>query len=317
MQTLETSIRARDEQTGGLIDPSHPSPTFFVVGAVKAGTTSLHAYLNRHPDVFMSSFKEPHYFASFVLRPEFNNFYPIVRDRREYQQLFHGSDGCRIVGEASPSYLYDEAAPARIKAAVPAAKILISLRNPVERAFSHYLHELREGRETRPFQDALDADAARTEKGWGISFQYVEQGLYADRVERYLSTFGPKNVHIILFEDFVRDTPGTMKNIAHFLDVDPLAFPENAFETAHNPFEASRGAGARWVLRQPWIREPAKRLVPRSLRQLVRNNILMSKVEKPSLAPDVRSTLAKSFHADLLRLERLLDRELSALKESA
>src|SRR5262245_16436607 len=127
-----------------MLDPSLPAPNFFIVGAAKAGTTSLHAYLSAHPQVFMPALKEPHYFADFELSPEFDNFMPVIRDQPAYQDLFRGSQGSTAVGEASPSYLCDPAAAARIKAAIPDAKIVISLRNPVDRAYSHYLMDLHE-----------------------------------------------------------------------------------------------------------------------------------------------------------------------------
>jgi hypothetical protein len=310
------SPRPREENAGQLIDPNLPSPNFLIVGAVKAGTTSLHAYLRQHPEVFMPEFKEPHYFASFVVRPEFNNFQPVIRDSRKYQELFRGCDGRRAVGEASPSYLCDENAATRIRCALPNAKIIISLRNPVERAHSHYLHEFREGRETRPFREALETDEARTEKGWGVSFQYIEQGLYADQVERYIKAFGRANVLVILFEDFIRETLVVMEEVARFLDIDPACFPESAFDGAHNPFEASRGAFARWVLRRRWIRGPSKLFIPSWLRRAIRTQFLVAKGKKPQLEADVRQSLAKRFAPDLKRLEQLLERDLGVLKEN-
>jgi hypothetical protein len=297
------------------IDPELPAPNFFIVGAAKAGTTSIYAYLSKHPDVFMSALKEPHYFASFEMKPKFDNFMPVIRDSRAYQELFTGSGGYNAVGEASPSYLCDADSAERIKSAIPNAKIVISLRNPVQRAYSQYLMDYNKGFTALPFAEALKEDEACAEKGWGVSFQYIEHGLYAEQVERYLNVFGRSNVLVILFEDLIRETAIVMREVARFIGVDPEGFPESTFERVHNPYEASRGAFARAVLRYRPIRVWSKRWVPLSFRTAVRNHLLFRKSEKPKLENEIRRVLGKRFAPDLERLEQLLERDLGVLKE--
>ena len=297
-----------------LIDPKLPAPNFFIVGAAKAGTTSLHAYLSSHPQVFMSTLKEPHYFADFDVSAELDNFLPVIRCRSDYHELFKNSDGFIAVGEASPSYLCDPGAAERIKSAIPTAKIIVSLRNPIERAFSHYLMDFYRGSEKLPFEEALELDLARREKGWGKSAQYTELGLYANQVRPFLREFGRDKVLIILFEDLVRDTRGTMQEIARFLGIDPFAYPESAFAQVHNPFEVSRGRVARAILRMRRIRVWAKKWIPQKVRTTVRNRLLFATRPKPQLSPDTRRLLADRFEKDLQLLEQLLERDLSALR---
>lgn len=303
--------RGRDAD---LIDLSLPAPNFFIVGAAKAGTTSLHAYLSEHSQVFMSALKEPHYFASFEVSPEFDNFMPVIRQRDDYHQLFRGSEGFPAIGEASPSYLCDPDASARIKSAIPHAKIIISLRNPVDRAFSHYLMDFYEGREKLPFDEALKFDLARVDKGWGRSAQYVELGMYASQVESYLRVFGKDQVLVILFEDLVRNAQEVMQSIARFLEIDPTRFPESCFAKVHNPFEKSRGPIARAILRSRPIRVWSKRMVPQSARTAFRNRFLFVNDRKPQLDEQSRRVLAATFEPDLECLERLLGRDLDSLK---
>lgn len=318
MSTKEQAISNRDSGETLCVrslNAAMPLPNFFIVGAPKAGTTSLHAYLKRHPEVFMSERKEPHYFSHFRVDPAFDNFAPPIRDPREYQELFRGSEGYKAVGEASSSYLSDKNAAKRIKSEMPNAKIIISLRNPVQRAYSHYLMECREGREVRSFQEALAADKARAEKGWGISVQYVELGLYADQVERYIHLFGRSDVLIILFEDLTRDTAVVMQEVARFLDIDPALFPASAFDAVYNPYAASRGAFARWILRFRPVRLWSRRWIPRALRRSVRDRLLFKSIQKPKLNTDVMRTLIECFAADLQKLERILDRDLGTLRQ--
>jgi hypothetical protein len=299
-----------------VLDPGFPAPNFFVVGAAKAGTTSLHGYLSQHPEVFMSVVKEPHYFADFQIKPEFDNFIPVIRDSRAYQALFVGSAGFKAIGEASPSYLCDPGAAVRIKLAVPDAKILISLRNPVQRAYSHYLMEYHAGREKLAFADALKADELRSDKRWGSSFQYVELGLYAAQVERYLEVFGSSQVMVVVFEEMVRDTAGEMERIARFLGIDPSRFPASAFDKVHFPFEASRGRLARSLLRFRALRVWSKSWLPKTFRTAIRDSLIYKSASKPKLDDDTRRSLDARFAADLRKLEQVLQRDLSLLKSS-
>src|SRR5262249_54680506 len=118
-------------------------PNFLIVGAANSGTTSLYTYLNQHPEVFLPALKEPHYFSQ--IHPAYEQRYlrTYVRDERTYLGLFRKSTGYRAVGEASTSYLSEPEAPSRIYSVAPKTKIIIILRDPVERAHSHYLMDVR------------------------------------------------------------------------------------------------------------------------------------------------------------------------------
>jgi len=163
-------------------------PNFFIVGAPKAGTTSLYNYLRRAPGVYMSPRKEPRYFTTInpvgvtAMRP--------VRDRAEYLRLFQGAKDEVAIGEASVTYLRDPETPKRIKEVVPGSRIIMLLRDPVERAFSDYLMHVREGWQTLSFQEVMRTDL------------YLGKGFYAQQVKRYLDIFGPQRVKIIRLFSF-------------------------------------------------------------------------------------------------------------------
>ena len=144
-------------------------PNFLVIGAAKAGTNALFHYLRQHHQVYMSPWKEPKFFAfesrdELTFRAANGREAPVnatvILDRQEYEQLFDGARGELALGEASPHYLYVEKAPARIKALVPEMKLIAVLRNPVDRAFSSYLHLVRDALEPLDFGTALDAQMA-------------------------------------------------------------------------------------------------------------------------------------------------------------
>src|SRR5579862_7227533 len=191
-------------------------PDFFIVGAQNSATTSLFADLQKHPRIFMPAMKEPHYFSQ--LTPIGEMRYPSthVSNTRGYLKLFAKAPADRLSGEASSSYLWDTETPSRLHAANRDAKIIIILRDPIARAYSQYLKDFREGWQELPFHETLRRDFATEPKGYGLTRLYVELGLYHQQVRRYLETFGPEQVKIILFK---RLTSGAGLNRAVLEDV--------------------------------------------------------------------------------------------------
>jgi hypothetical protein len=187
-------------------------PNLFIVGAPRSGTTSLYNYLKQHPEVFMSPIKEPHYFA----RKDIHEFhdkvgYPkIISDFKEYISLFKGGKDKKIRGEASVNYLYSKSATCEIYKLIPDAKIIISLRNPIERALSHFKYDLTFG--VIFVKSFCEAIKKRPFHLW--------MGLYYEHVKRYLETFSTQNVKIIIYDDLKNDTLSVMKDICRFLEID-------------------------------------------------------------------------------------------------
>ncbi len=182
------------------------APDFIVVGAAKAGTTAIYHWLAGHPNVFLPAVKEPGFFA-YAGRsaiPEKGPYDPaycnqIITDGPSYASLFDTAAG-RLTGDVSPVYLIDGDAAARIAAVRPDARIVILLRNPVERAFSQFMHHMRDSLETcSTFEQALDAEEERLRDGWSWGHGYATHGFYAAQIERYLAFF-PENQ--ILFLDY-------------------------------------------------------------------------------------------------------------------
>src|SRR5262245_19319223 len=163
-------------------------PNFFIAGVPKAGTSSLHAYLQGVPGVFMSKIKEPNFFSRIVVPPD----HPVrpIRDTDAYLELFAGSEGHALVGEASPTYLADPEAPRLIRAASPDCRIVVSLRDPVERAFSHYLMMRNNGVTERSFLDEIRRGFELRDR-LNIALLRPDVGLYHDQVARYREVFGP------------------------------------------------------------------------------------------------------------------------------
>ena len=165
----------------------------------------------------MCPVKEPHFFSPDAVQKP--GTHQRVGDWDGYLRLFAGATGEIAIGEASPSYLWDRQSPRLIREKIPDAKIIIVLRDPVDRAYSHYLADVRLGWQGMPFLEALQADADQLQKGWGISHLYLELGEYSEQVARYLETFGQDAVTVLLFDDLKRDAHSFISGVLQFLGV--------------------------------------------------------------------------------------------------
>jgi len=269
-------------------------PNFFIVGAARAGTTSLYRYLSQVPGIYMSPVKEPKYFCT---EDEFGMSAPApIRAKRKYLKLFQGVKNETAVGEASPQYLCDAGAPSLIHEAVPDARIVMSLRDPVERAFSHYLVHQRMGIQPLPADEALKLDV------------YVKGGLYTEPVRRYLDLFGSARTKILIFEEFVQHGGASVKEVAGFLGID--AEPPDGAGEIYNAFARPRGSLIGMIYRSNALRAAARAWLPDRLRGGVREKILLKKDAKPLMPEASRKFLEAAYRDDVASLEKILGRAL-------
>jgi Sulfotransferase domain len=283
-------------------------PNFLIAGAGKAGTTSLHDYLGQHPEVFMSSFKEPNYFV-----PNYG-----YNDWDRYLSLFRGARDEKAVGESSTGYLYCENSPSWIKSVLGQVRIILILRNPARRAASLYWWMVREGYEDAPtFAAALELESSRicdpafpeTCSEFHHSYYYYATGLYTEQVRRFLETFGRDNVRVYIFEEFAADPRATCRDIFEFLDVDPDFEPAIAI---HN--EARLPASPRL---QFWLRNHAPRyffFLRSRLRRKMLDSLMALNTNRgstPRREPEVEARLFERYRDDIRELERILERDLS------
>lgn len=279
-------------------------PNLFLVGAAKAGTTSVYDELARHPAIYMSPMKEPHFFSRIQPSPARAAFFPHVSDQDDYLALFDGAAGERLIGEASTSYLWDTEAAERIRRVAPEASILIMLRDPVERAHSQYWNDVREGIETRSFPEALTEERRSGPGAWGVTSLYLDCGRYADQVARYLDRFGDR-VLVSFFEGFVADQAGTVAEIHEFLGVERAEV--DAPETRRNPASLPRNVLSGRMLGSGTLRRLARATVPRSLRARGRG-VLLKEVSPPPMDPGARALLVEVFRPEVDRLAEVLGR---------
>ena len=288
-------------------------PNFYVVGAIKCGTTSIYAHLRQHPEVFLPAIKEPHYFVTLksTARKDYADRW--VGNLETYQQLYQGASGFPAVGDLSPSYLWDPTTPGRIHAVCPDARIIILLSDPVDRAYSHYLMEWRDYKAPKSFWQALQDDYFATDKGLCITNLYVELGLYCDQVKRYIETFGQDQVLVCLFNEF-RDSRALFGKIARHIGISETPFDAMILDRAFNTFHAPRNMGLHRALRKIFPQD-ARRLVREMINLPTVSNFLYTS-RKPPLDKRSRRFLQDQYEGDIARLEELLGRKLPELKGS-
>lgn len=289
-------------------------PNLLILGAAKSGTSSLYTYLGQHPQVFMSPFKEPTFFVwegrEYDIRgPGVEQIgKDMVKDIDSYLRLFSGGRHQRIRGEASTGYLHTPGVAERIRHHVPEAKLMAILRNPIDRAYSAFLHARRSGMEPiSNFEQALDDEPHRVRTGWIGLTTYATVGMYAEQLERYLGIFPCQQIRIYLFEDLVRDPIGLAQDAFRYLGVDDSYEPDVSMqENRGSALRSVRLASIFRTLRATSFGRGSA--LGRSARALVGR---LNEQPKGQPAPNVRRQLAAVFEADVDKLSRLLGRDLS------
>lgn len=296
-------------------------PNFYVVGAVKAGTTAVYAHLKKHPEVFLPETKEPFYFLSSPLPPHLR-YEHCTGDLEAYKRLYRGAEGYRAVGDCSASYLWDEAAAYGIHAVAPNAKIIAVLRDPIDRAYSEYLMAIMNGSESLPLLDALKTDYARKSKDFWLARLYVELGMYHDQIKRYFDLFGRDQVLVLMFEDLVKRPEQFYASIAAHLGIAPDKFDESGNLREKNAYRMPRFLPLYHLMVSPTSQALRRKLLPESVRKWMRNsaflqyNPLLFGKRKPPLDSESRDYLQAIFEPEVLRLEVLLQRELPELRKT-
>ena len=203
---------------------------FLLIGAQKSGTSALAHYMGQHPDIGMARTKEVHFFD----RDE--NFAKQKTDYALYHQHFDFSKNHKIFGEATPIYLYWRPACQRIWEYNPSLKLIAILRNPIDRAFSHWTMEYERGAEKESFWNAIRQEPERLKEGQHRVYSYVDRGFYANQIERFQAKFSAEQLLFIKYEDFKADQEGTLAKVFSFLGVEHKGFtftPERIHESAY------------------------------------------------------------------------------------
>jgi hypothetical protein len=308
-------------------------PNFFIVGTGKAGTTSLYHYLQQHPQIYMSPVKEPCYFASEIRADNLTARYRrhirrmsrnlperlgdgrpvrplgwLVSEWEDYLRLFQGVQTETAIGEASVAYLWSETAAANIASRLPDAKIILILRDPSERAFSQYLHQLSVGLTYSTFREHIEKCVQNQDRKLGAHYPLLEVGLYSRQVKRYLDLFPRNNIRIYWYEEDWRKPNWLLEDLFKFLSVD--TYSANTSNTRLQR-RAPRFAAMNYALKQFGIMHQLREFAPSWLRSTARR-LLFRNGSAVRMNSTDRQYLIDYYREDIQNLSSLLNRDLTA-----
>jgi hypothetical protein len=298
-------------------------PDFLIVGAARSGTTTMFSFLDRHPRVFMPREKEPMFFAAHGrgwstvdIRTGARSTY-VVDDLDAYLDLFRPAGKDQLLGEASTWYLYFyQTTVANIrriyKDKSESLKILILLRNPVDRAWSHYLLKRRNGEESLPFEAAIEPEVVRQreEKHFAAGFDYIGFGRYFRQVESYLANF--PRLKMLFFEEMREDLPRATREVCDFLGVEaPVEVKEKRLNVSGTPKNKLAGALAGFLYRPYAWKSFFKVLLSYKTRAGLKYGLAEKLFRPERLDRDLRRQLENAYREDILGLAALLKKDLS------
>lgn len=299
---------------------------FFILGAAKCGTTSLASYLAQHPSIVMSVPKEPIFFEA-----------EYEKGLEHYWNTCFGHwNGEPFAGEARHRNLYLPYVPRRLHRSYPRAKLIVILRNPVDRAYSHYLHRKRHNRETHSFEEAIKADLTRMDRDRSLSLDAFEEtyrkhlrpdgynarylsaldsGYYAIQIERYLELFGREQILILFVEDLKKEPARVYSRILSFLH-EGLSAIDVDFSVLNRQPNRLQAYVSRFRREHPRLRRVLRGVMPRRIKQgaLRAIDFLDTKTPNPDggMSAEMRSWLTRHYEPHIAHLERLTGRDLSS-----
>ena len=277
-------------------------PNLFLVGAPRAGTTTLYDFLKRTKGIYMSNKKEPHYFSQSI-EPKF--LFKPIRDEKKYLDLFKDVKDEKIVGEASTTYLWDPKAHLLIHEKSPDAKIIILLRDPVQRAYSNYLLRISSGK-TYSFSDSIkQALEAKNDFYKGV---IIKGGFYAEQIKRYLDEFGSDRIKIIIFEEFIKEPRRIVKEVLEFLEINEETPKE--IKLTHNILTKPRNKIAAGLMQNIFIRNTAKILLPYQVSEIIVRKIFGKEITKPDMPKKDKEFLEKLYQDDIFKLQKIISRKI-------
>ncbi len=281
-------------------------PNFMIIGVAKAGTTSLYRYLDQHPQVFMCPVKGTNFFGYEDARawkwtdqgdpPLLRHFQATTFE--EYEALFAGASDEIAIGEASPQYFRCPTAARRIHECIPDVKLVASLRNPADRAFSGFLMRTRRGEAVKSPYEELTPQAS-----------HVREGFYYNRLKRYFDTFARHQIKVYIFEEFKEDPARIVVDLLDFLRVDTSFVPDTS--ARHNPSGVPKSRLLSRLFFNPTLIRIAKSVLPEGMQRTAKRVQRQNLRTPPKFPADVRAELLDLYREDIHKLEVLLDRDLS------
>lgn len=293
-----------------------PGPEFFVIGAGRSGTTSLHQYLAQHPQIFVAAKNPAFFYACDLVGSPFEHDpsslpADFVRSRDEYERRYAAAPSGAMRGDVSPVYLASTRVAGRIARSLPSAKLIAILRDPVDRVYSRYVSRHRDGLESAPtFEALVEHELAEPLVRDDAHGSYLPGGMTSHFLQTYIDHFPREHVAIHLFEDFARSTSATMREVCRFLGVDDgFAFDLSRIHNQGGGRIRNRSMGRLWAASEP-LRRGLRPFLPKGLRDRAFRKVTADSEPVP-MSTATRRRLREVYADDVARLAKLTGRDLS------
>lgn len=286
-------------------------PNFIIAGFPKCGSTALHYYLDNHPEIFMPRQKELHFFTNQIIAKLANGpgdkeaKMSQISNMGSYEKCFENANESQVIGEASPSYINYPSVFSRIEEELNNPKLIIMLRDPIKRAYSNYLHLVREHRESLSFYDALIQEQERVKKGYSDFWYYKFNSRYYEKILAAKKTF--EKVLILTQEGLNKDTEGTIKRVFSFLDVNENYIPNNMHQRYNHGGVFKDNFITRFFFKQTKFKSTIKKILPIPVQLKNILNKIVSKYREPTPDIDIKAEnyLVDYFKDDVLKLRNI------------
>lgn len=288
-------------------------PNFLIIGMAKAGTSALYAALKQHPRIFTSPVKEPRFFAFENDPPRFGGpafhdyiQYPTLTRLADYEALFAGAGTALARGEASTIYSYypGDAPADRIRHYLPDVRLIVLLRQPAARTYANFVHAVRNDWEPLDdFAQALADEPRRIRENWSYFLRYRQNSDYLAQLQRYYDRFDRRRIRVHLYDDLCATPLAVVQDIFRFLDVDDDFVPDLSGRynvslwPRHLRLHRALSRARRATTSAPW-----RNLIGHAMRLNLR---------RPALPAALHAELTREFRPDILRLQDLVDRDLT------
>jgi len=294
-------------------------PNFLVIGAAKAGTTSLYQYLSQHPQIYMSPIKEPRFFLYEGKKLNYCGPGDEIRNENtvtnidDYLAIFKDVKDEIAIGEASTEYLHlnSEKCAERIFQYNPHFKIIVILRNPADRAYSTFLYLRRDGRETKKdFSEALKVEQKRIRQNWAPIWGYLQYGYYYTQLKPYYDRFPNNQIRIYIYENWLNNNCDILKDVFGFLNVETSFVPDisKKFNVSFIP----KSIALSKLIDQPSkIKRIFRKCSSKVFRQWLRDKLLKMNSIKPQLEQEIREKLISLYKEEIIKLQNMIKQDLS------
>jgi hypothetical protein len=281
------------------------NPNFFIVGAPKCGTTNMSYYLMQHPQVFMPEELEPYYFARLDIHENYSRYY--YKDKEKYLKLFKNSGNKKAIGESSPVYLSCPHSALDIKQHFPDSKIIISIRNPIEITQSMYFSAIFNKRAIESFGEVIDLGKKLIDKKEFRIDNILEPGFYSKHILRFKEIFPEKQIKVIIFEDYIKNTVPTINSILKFLDIEQTI---EFTEAKKGAYRVPKNKISEALLNNNTFRKMSRIIIPDVTRQKIGERYFVNESKKPEMLSKDRVCLKEIFESDVKKLSKIIQREL-------